>query len=281
MTLGKRKTYSIFGTVLIILLGLLMIYPVVWMIMGSFKDNYQILNESTNLLPSNWIKDNYSRGWAGFGKYSFSTFFKNSFFITILSTVGMTISSSLIAYAFSRVKFRGRKFWFVCMISTMMLPGQVVMIPQYVIFQKLHFVNTYLPLILPMFFGSAFFIYMQMQFMVGLPKELDEAAYIEGCSKYTIYSRIILPLTTPALITTFIIQFYWKWDDFQGPLIYLSRPEKYPVSLAIKMFADASSTTDYGAMFAMSTLSLIPVFLIFLFFNRYLMEGISTSGLKG
>lgn len=276
-----RKTYNIVGTIFIVVLGLIMIYPVVWMIMGSFKDNYQILNESTNLLPSKWIKDNYSRGWAGFGKYSFTTFFKNSFFISILSTFGMTISSALIAYAFSRVKFRGRKFWFVCMISTMMLPGQVVMIPQYVIFQKLHFVNTYLPLILPMFFGSAFFIYMQMQFMAGLPKELDEAAYMEGCSKYSIFFRIILPLTSPALITTFIIQFYWKWDDFQGPLIYLSRPEKYPVSLAIKMFADASSTTDYGAMFAMSTLSLLPVFLIFLFFNRYLMEGISTSGLKG
>ena len=269
------------GTVIIAIFGILMIYPVIWMILGSFKDNYQILNESTRLLPSEWKFDNYATGWKGYGKYSFGTFFKNSFYISILSTIGMTISSALIAYSFSRVKYRGRKFWFACMISTMMLPGQVVLIPQYVIFQKLGWVNTFIPLILPMFFGSAFFIYMMMQFMSGLPKELDEAAYLEGCSKYSIFFRIIFPLISPALISTFIIQFYCKWDDFQGPLIYLSRPAKYPVSLAIKMFADSSSTTDYGAMFAMSTLSLIPVFLIFLFFNRYLMEGISTSGLKG
>jgi multiple sugar transport system permease protein len=155
------------------------------------------------------------------------------------------------------------------------------MIPQYIIFQKLHFVNTYIPLILPAYFGSAFFTYMMMQFIAGLPKEMDEAAIIDGCSKYSIFIRIILPLISPALITTIIISFYQKWDDFMSPLIYLSRPAKYPVSLAIKLFADASSTTDYGAMFAMSTLSLIPVFLIFLIFNRYLMEGISMSGLKG
>ena len=277
---NKRKTGTI-GTIFVILLGLLMIYPVIWMILGSFKDNYQILNESTKLLPKQWNLDNFRNGWKGYGKISFSTFFMNSFFVTGLGTLGVTISSALIAYAFARVKFRGRKLLFSCMISTMMLPGQVVQIPQYVIFQKLHMTNSYVPLILPCFFGAAFFIYLMMQFMAGLPKELDEAAFMEGCSKYSIFGRIIFPLLAPALITTFIIQFYWKWDDFMGPLIYLSRPQKYTVSLAIKMFADSSSTTDYGAMFAMSTLSLIPVFLIFLFFNKYLMEGISTSGLKG
>ena len=275
------KKYSVAGTVFIMLFGIIMIYPVIWMILGSFKDNYQILNESTKLFPSQWIFSNYSTGWKGYGKFSFGTFFKNSFFVSIISTIGMTFSSAMIAYAFSRGKFKGKKFWFACMISTMMLPSQVILIPQFVIFQKLNWVNTFIPLILPMFFGSAFFIYMIMQFMAGLPKELDAAAYMEGCSKYSIFFKIIFPLISPALISTFIIQFYWKWDDFMGPLIYLSRPAKYTVSLAIKMFADASSKTDYGAMFAMSTLSLIPVFLIFLFFNKYLMEGISTSGLKG
>ena len=117
--------------------------------------------------------------------------------------------------------------------------------------------------------------------MQGIPKDLDEAATIDGCSKYQIYSRIILPLMKPSIVTTVIIQFYWKWDDYMGPLLYLSRPQSYTVSIAIKLFADSASTTDYGAMFAMSTLSLIPVFLIFLFFNRYLVQGIGTSGLKG
>lgn len=138
-----------------------------------------------------------------------------------------------------------------------------------------------LSLILPYFCGQAFFIYQMMQFMQGIPKDLDEAATIDGCSKYQIYSRIILPLMKPSIVTTVIIQFYWKWDDYMGPLLYLSRPQSYTVSIAIKLFADSASTTDYGAMFAMSTLSLIPVFLIFLFFNRYLVQGIGTSGLKG
>jgi multiple sugar transport system permease protein len=120
-----------------------------------------------------------------------------------------------------------------------------------------------------------------MQFMAGIPRELDEAAFVDGCSRYSIFTRIIIPLLKPSIITTVIIQFYWKWDDFQGPLVYLSQPTSYTVSIALKLFADSTSTTDYGAMFSMSTLSLLPVFLIFLFFNRYLTEGISTSGLKG
>lgn len=281
MNARMRKSFHIIlYHVLILFFGLIMIYPVLWMVLGSFKDNYDILNRSIQLIPSVWHTENYATGWKGFGNITFRTFFANSFFITIFATAGTVLSSALIAYAFARVKFKGRKFLFACMISTMLLPGQVTLIPQYIIFQKMKMVNTYIPLILPHFFGQAFFIYLLMQFMAGLPKELDEAAIIDGCSKYSIFTRIILPLISPALITTVIIQFYWKWDDFQGPLIYLSRPEKYPVSIAIKMFADASSTTDYGAMFAMSTLSLIPVFLIFLFFNRYLTEGISTTGMK-
>ena len=154
------------------------------------------------------------------------------------------------------------------MICTMMIPTQIILVPQYIIYNKLGFVGTYLPLILPHFFGQAFFIYQMMQFGSGIPRDLDEAAIIDGCSKYTI-------------LTTIIIQFYWKWDDFMSPMIYLSKPKMYTASVAIKNFADSTSTTDYGAMFAMSTLSLIPVFLIFLFFNRYLVEGISTSGIKG
>jgi multiple sugar transport system permease protein len=277
-----KKKYAKYGILFFIaVFGFLMVYPVIWMILGAFKNNTQILNDSTTLLPSSWNPHNFVTGWKGFGRYSFGTFFANSFIVAGLGTIGMTLSSSLVAYAFSRVKFRGRKFWFACMISTMMLPSQIVLIPQYIIFQKLRLVNSFVPLVLPMFFGGAFFIYLMMQFIAGIPRELDEAAFIEGCSKYTIFTKIIFPLISPALITTFIIQFYWKWDDFLGPLIYLSRPQKYTVSLAIKMFADATSTTDYGAMFAMSTLSLIPVFLIFLLFNRYLMDGISTSGLKG
>ena len=277
----KKITRKIIYHVLVLTLGFFMIYPVLWMISGSFKENAEILRGTLSLIPEVFKRSNYETGWRGFAGITFATFFKNSFLITSIATFGTVLSSSLVAYALSRVRFRGRKFWFMCMLATMMLPGQVIMIPQYLIYYRLGLVPGYVPLILPYFCGQAFFIYQMMQFMQGIPRELDEAAKIDGCSKYRIYSTIILPLLKPSIVTTVIIQFYWKWDDYMGPLLYLSRPQSYTASIAIKLFADSSSITDYGAMFAMSTLSLIPVFLIFLFFNRYLVQGIGTSGLKG
>ncbi len=279
------KTRKIISTVLyhifIAALGFIMVYPVLWMVSGSLKNNSEILSGSLSLIPPNFRWDNFSRGWAGFGKITFATYFKNSLLITTAATLGTVLSSSLIAYALSRVKFKGRKFWFTLMIGTMLLPGQVVMIPQYLIYNRIGWVGTALPLIVPHFFGAPFFIYMMMQFMAGIPRELDEAAIIDGCSKYSVFTRVVFPLLKPSLISTIIIQFYWKWDDYMGPMLYLGKPASYTVSIAVKLFADATSTTDYGAMFAMSTLSMIPVFTIFLVFNRYLVDGISTSGLKG
>ncbi len=277
----KRLIRKILYHTLVLALGFLMIYPVLWMISGSFKDNAEILRGTLSLIPSQAKLSNYATGWKGFGGTSFATFFRNSFFVTSVATFGTVLSSSLVAYSLSRFRFRGRNFWFMCMLATMMLPGQVIMIPQYLIYYRLKLVPGYTPLILPNFCGQAIFIYQMMQFMQGIPKELDEAAKIDGCSKYAIYWRIILPLLKPAIVTTIIIQFYWKWDDYMGPLLYLSRPKSYTASIAIKLFADSASVTDFGAMFAMSTFSLIPVFLIFLFFNKYLVEGIGTSGLKG
>lgn len=278
---AKKITFKIIYHLFVIAFGIVMIYPVLWMISGSFKDNAEILRGTLSLIPENLKSTNYSTGWSGFAGITFGTFFKNSLVITCVATLGTVISSSLVAYALSRIRFRGRKFWFTCMLATMMLPGQVIMIPSYLIWYNLGLASSYVPLILPYFCGQAFFIYQMMQFMSSIPRELDEAATIDGCSRYSIYTHIILPLLKPSIVTTIIIQFYWKWDDYMGPLLYLSKPESYTASLAIKMFADAASTTDFGAMFAMSTLSLIPVFLIFLFFNRYLVEGIGTSGLKG
>ncbi len=278
---AKKITLKVLYHLFVIGFGIAMIYPVLWMISGSFKDNAEILRGTLSLIPKEPKLTNYATGWSGFAGITFGTFFKNSLFITTIATLGTVISSSLVAYALSRIRFKGRKLWFTCMLATMMLPGQVIMIPSYLIWYNLGLSNSYVPLILPYFCGQAFFIYQMMQFMAGIPRELDEAATIDGCSRYTIYTHIILPLLKPSIVTTIIIQFYWKWDDYMGPLLYLSKPQSYTASLAVKMFADAATTTDFGAMFAMSTLSLIPVFLIFLFFNRYLVEGIGTSGLKG
>ncbi len=277
----KKLIRKVIYHTLVLFFGFVMIYPVLWMISGSFKDNGEILRGTLSLIPAEFKSTNYATGWKGFGGTTFTTFFRNSVLITSIATFGTVLSSSLVAYALSRIRFRGRKLLFICMLATMMLPGQVIMIPQYLIYYRLGLVPGYVPLILPYFCGQAFFIYQMMQFMKGIPMELDEAAKIDGCSKYRIYSTIILPLLKPAVVTTVIIQFYWKWDDYMGPLLYLSRPQSYTASIAIKLFADSASVTDYGAMFAMSTLSLIPVFLIFLIFNRYLVQGIGTSGLKG
>ncbi len=277
----KKKMSRAGYHLLVLVSGFVMIYPVLWMISGSLKDNKEILNGSLNLIPPNWRWENFARGFQGFGGISFKTFFLNSFIVTGIATAATVISSACIAYSFARLRYRGRKLLFTFMIMTLLLPGQVLLIPQYIIYNRMGVVPSIIPLVLPHFLGQAFFIYQMMQFMAGIPRELDEAAFVDGSSRYGIFAYIVLPLLKPAIITTIIIQFYWKWDDFQGPLVYLSKPASYTVSIALKLFADSASTTDYGAMFAMSSLSLIPVFLIFLFFNRYLTEGISTSGLKG
>lgn len=277
----KKKTVKkIIYHVLILAFGFIMVYPVLWMVSSSLRNNSEILTGSLSLVPEVFRWENFANGWRGFGGISFSVFFRNSFFVATVSTIGTVLSSACIAYAFARIKFKGSKFWFGVMLATMMLPFQVILIPQYIIFHRMGLVGTYMPLLIPNFIGRAFFIYLMMQFMVSIPKELDEAAIMDGCNKYTIFTRIILPLLKPALITSAIIQFYWAWDDFMGPLIYLQRPQMFTVSIALRNFADTTSVTDWGAMFAMSTLSLLPVFIMFLFFNKQLVEGISTTGGK-
>ena len=277
----KWKIGHIMAAIAIIAGGLIMIYPLLWMVMSSFKENNEIFDQASSLWPEVFHFENYANGWKGFAGISFGKFFTNSLFITVIGTIGSVFSSAFIAFGFARLKFKGRKVWFTCMLLTMMLPFQIIMIPQYLIFSKLGWVGTFLPMIVPHFFGGAFFIFLIIQFIYGIPKDMDEAAKIDGCSYYGIFFRIILPLIVPALVTCAIFSFMWKWDDFMGPLLYLNRPTTYTVSLALKMFADPTSLSDWGAMFAMATLSVLPMFLIFVFFQKYLVEGISTEGLKG
>lgn len=276
-----RSSYSAFNYIVISLLALLMIYPILWMLASSLKDNSEVFTNAHSLVPTKWHFDNYVRGWKGFSGYSFSTFFLNSAQITILSTIGAVCSSALVAYGFARLNFAGSRYWFVCMMVTMMLPGQVLVIPQYILFQKLDWINSFKPLIVPSFFGSAFFIFLIMQFIRGIPADLDESARIDGCGRYGIFFRIMLPLIVPALITASIFQIYWSWDDFFGPLLYINKLQLYPVSLALKMFSDPKNATDWTGMFAMSTLSLLPVFIVFVTLQRFIVEGVSTTGIKG
>lgn len=267
--------------VAILFFGFIMIYPLVWLFFSSFKESTHVFQQGYRLLPEKWKFANYINGWRGFAGISFTQFFKNSLVICTLASLGAIVSSSVVAFGFARLNFKYKKFWFGCMILTLLLPTQVVMIPQFILFSKLNWINTFLPLVVPNFFGGAFFIFLNMQFIQGIPRELDEAAKIDGCSMYQIYSRIILPLTMPAFVTTGIFAFMWKWDDFFGSLLYLNSPKNYPVNLGLKMFSDPGSLSDYGAMFAMSVLSLIPIFIIFIVCQKYIVEGIATTGLKG
>lgn len=278
----KRAVKAVIYHILVFAVGLVMIYPLIWMVMSSFKPTNTIFQTAGSLIPETFTFENYINGWKGFAKVTFATFFKNSLFISVVATIGTVISSAIVAYGFARFKFKGKKLLFSAMLLSMMLPAQVLMIPQYLWYQKLNWVGSYMPLIVPYFFAiQGFFVYLISNFISGIPRDLDEAAKIDGCSYVSIFTKIILPLIKPALVTAGIFSFMWRWDDFLSTLLYVNKSAKYPVSLALKLFCDPGSSSDYGAMFAMASLSILPSVLIFIFFQRYLVEGISTSGLKG
>jgi multiple sugar transport system permease protein len=264
---------------ILIACGLVMMYPLLWMVVSSLRPNEEIFR-TPGLLLETFEIENYINGWNALTE-SFGHYMLNSAIIVIGSIVGNLISCSLAAYAFARLRFRGRVFMFAAMLATIMLPVHVVIVPQYIIFSELGWVNTFLPLIVPKFLATeAFFIFLMVQFIRGIPKELDEAARIDGCGHFGIYFRIILPLMAPALATTTIFTFIWTWNDFFGQLIYLTNPSMYTVPVALRAFVDASSDSSWGSLFAMSIVSLLPVFLIFLFGQRFLVKGIATTGGK-
>lgn len=258
-----------------------MVYPILWMFFSSFKPEGDIFS-SSNLLPKTWTFSHYLGGFDGSSGMNFGPMFFHSFLISIVVVIGSVFSSALTGFAFARLKFAPRRFFIGFMLGTMMLPAQVVMLPQYIMFHKLNLVNSYIPLMLPSFLGTTpFFIYLMVQFIRGIPKELDEAALIDGCSTFRLFRSVIMPLALPAIITTSIFAFYWTWNDFFGQLIYLNNPKLFTVSVGLNMFMDNIGNTQWGDLFAMSIVSVIPVFIIFLIFQRYLVEGIATHGLKG
>lgn len=279
---GKSRIKEVIYHVLVIAGALVMIYPLLWMVLSSFKPTETILKTANQIIPTTWTLANYKQGWKGFMGYSFATFFANSFFISIASTFGTLISSSFVAFALQRLKFKLRGVIFVLVLSTMMLPAQILMIPQFMWYRHLNWVGTYFPMILPYFFAvQGFFVYLIMNFIGGIPKSLDEAAKIDGCSYYGIFFRVVLPLIVPALITSAIFSFIWRWDDYLSALLYVNRANMRPISMALKLFNDPGSGSDIGSTLAMSTLSIVPATIIFLIFQKSLVEGIASTGIKG
>ncbi|MEU4247056.1 carbohydrate ABC transporter permease [Amycolatopsis sp. NPDC026612] len=266
---------------LMVVILVVLLYPVGWLVSASFKPAEEVLT-GLSLLPSHPTGDNYTQVFGGVAGYSVWHYFANSVVISVGAVVGNVISCSLAAYAFARLHFRGRGPMFGFMLSTIMLPQHVVLIPQYVIFQKLGMVDTFWPLVLPKFLATdAFFVFLMVQFIRALPGELDEAATIDGCGPVRTFRYVIAPLLRPALITTAIFTFIWTWNDFFSQLIYLNDPGRFTLPLALQIFVDQTSQSAFGPMFAMSVLALLPIGLFFFAFQRYLVEGVATSGLKG
>jgi multiple sugar transport system permease protein len=277
--LRRGKRAAVLKHVFLIITSLVMIYPLIWMLASSLKPDNQIFGD-LGLWPSEFRWDNYTNGWNAMA-VSFGRFFWNSTFVTVLSVIGNVISCSFAAYAFARLEFSGKNIWFALMMMTLMIPYHVVLIPQYILFLKAGWVDTYLPLIVPRFLaGDAFFIFLMVQFFRQLPRELDEAAMIDGCNPFKIYWAIILPLSVPAMATAAIFSFIWTWEDFLGPLVYLNDMHDYTVPLALRSFIAQDSVSAYGQLFAMSVLSIVPIVLFFVVFQRLIIRGIAMSGLK-
>ena len=266
----------------IITLGLLMVYPVAWMIVSSFKPNNMIFSDP-GLIPKAVTIENYITGWKGYAGVTFGKFFINSLLMCAGAVLGNLIACTMAAYAFARLKFVGRKFWFAIMLITLMLPGHVTIVPRYILFNTFGWVGSYLPIIVPKFLATdAFFVFLLVQFMRSIPKEMEEAAIIDGCGKVGVLVRIIVPLATPALVTTALFTFLWTWDDFFNHLLYLTNPQIFSVSRALRTFiGDSGAVANWGGALAMSTLSLLPPFILFFALQKYFVAGITTTGIKG
>ncbi len=259
--------------------GFVMLYPLLWMLASSIKPSALIFRDPS-LLPSEIDLSNYAVGWNAL-THPFSHYLLNSAVLVLGTLLGNLLSCSAAAYAFARLNFKGRKVWFAIMLMSIMLPIHVVIVPQYVLFSELGWINTFLPIIVPHLLATdAFFIFLMVQFFRGLPRELDEAARIDGAGHARIFFQIMLPLSTPALATTAIFTFIWTWNDFFRQLIFLTKPDMYTVPIALRSFIDATGESSWGPMFAMSIVSLVPLFFVFLFGQKYLVKGIATTGIK-
>jgi multiple sugar transport system permease protein len=283
-TRRHRRGSAVRGAIrLAVVVGILavVLYPALWMLGTSFKSPTEVFS-NRGILPETWWPANYPDGWSALPSVTFGRFFVNSAVIALATVVANAASCLVAAYAFARLRFPLRGLWFAIMIGTLLLPSHVLLVPQYILFNYFGWINTPLPLIVPKALATeAFFVFLMVQFMRGIPRDLDEAAKIDGCSAYGIFWHIILPLSRPALVTTAIFSFIWAWNDFFAQLVYLSGVENMTVPVGLRMFQDSGGENQIGPMFAMAVLSLLPVFLFFLAFQRLLVQGINTSGLKG
>jgi len=278
--LTKKQRVIIKNTFLYIILiafGILFMIPFLWMMSSSLKVSEQIFLFPPEWIPEPFVWKNYPEALKSM---NFLPQLKNTLIYTFSTIIGSVLSSCLVAYGFARFEFSGRNFFFILMISTMFIPPQVTIIPTFIVFTFLGWVNTYKPLIIPAFFGVPFYIFLLRQFFMTIPKDLDEAAIIDGCGYLRIFTHIILPLSKPAITAIVIFRFVWTWNDFFGPLVYLNESKKYPLSLGLAMFRGIYST-EWNQLMAASLVVLLPCLVIYFFAQRYFIQGITLTGMKG
>lgn len=268
---------SVLAHVLLVVLSAIFILPFLWLVSTSLKPDAEIFREGIHLLPDRPTLSHYLKG---IESYNFPHFLKNTAVICFLSVLGTLLSCSLAAYGFAMVNWRGREISFYVLLATMMLPPQVTMVPVFMIFRELGWINTILPLVAPCFFGNAFYIFLLRQFYLSIPRDLIDAARIDGCHDFRIWANIVLPLSKPALATVGLFAFLYAWNDFLGPLIYLMDEDKYTLSLGLAMLR-GQYFSDWGSLMAVSALMVIPIIILFFFTQKTFIQGIKTTGLTG
>lgn len=277
----NKKLRLVRDYAIIFIIGVVLLYPIIWMLFSTFKTNEEIFG-SVKLLPENFSFQYYVEGWKGSGRVTYTNFFLNTFLLVIPTTIFTVVSAALVAYGFARFDFPFKKLLFVLLIAMMMLPNSVVIIPRYTLYNQFKWVNTYIPFYAPAILCcNSFFPYMLIQFLRGLPRELDESAYIDGCGTFRTFTHILLPLMKPSLFSAGLFQFLWTYNDYFNSLIFINSVKKFPISLALRMSLDAESVVQWGKVMAMATVAVLPVIALFFAAQRYFVEGIATSGLKG
>lgn len=263
---------------LLTIIGAVILLPLLWTISSSLKPYGSGMTFPPQFIPKRFVWENYPKVLR---TIPYLLFMRNSIFVTGMSTLGELLSCSLVAYAFARLRFPGRNTLFVILLGTLMIPYPVTMVPTFILFNTLNWVNTYLPLIIPPYFAPAYNVFLLRQFFLTINRELDEAAEVDGASKFRIYWQIMLPLAKPALATVAIFSFMWYWNDFLGPLIYLSDIEKFTLALGVNYLRGARGGGDLSMQMAASVMFILPCIVLFFVAQRYIVQGIVTTGIKG
>ncbi|ASA57097.1 sugar ABC transporter permease [Vibrio gazogenes] len=280
-TIRREKINAAIRYTILITVGFMMLYPLLWMFSAAMKPNHEIFS-SMNLIPSEWSLDGFINGWKTGTEYTFGHYIFNTFAYVLPKVFVTVVSSTIVAYGFARFDIPWKKFWFATLIATILLPQSVLLIPQYLMFREMGLLDTYLPLYLPFAFATqGFFVFMLIQFLRGVPTDMEEAAMIDGCNSFQVLWHVVVPVIRPAIISVALFQFMWSVNDFLGPLIYISSVEKYPIALALKMSIDVTEGARWNEILAMASIAIIPSILVFFMSQKYFVEGVTSSGIKG